>query len=79
MGFPFFNPPTIQKVNKIEEGNFFVATEGVELDSVKELKPSHAKAKKIVKIVVILAAVIVFILLGIEVAMNLDAVPKVMP
>lgn len=79
MGFPFFNPPTIQKVNKIEEGNFFVPTEGVEVDSVKELKPAHAKAKKIVKTVVIIAAVIAFVLLGIEAIMNLDAVPKVMP
>ena len=79
MGFPYFNPPTVQKVNKIEEGNFFVPTEGVEVDSVKEQTPSRAKAKKIVKTVVIIAAIIVFVLLGVEVFMNLDAVPKVMP
>lgn len=80
MGFPFFNPPTIQKVNKIEEGNFFVPTEGVELDSEKELHPTRVKVKKAIKIAVIAVAVVVFVLLGIEVITNPEMfVPKVMP
>ncbi len=65
MGYPFFNPPTIQKVNKIEEGNFFVPTEGVLPDSVtKELPPAKAKGLKIVKTVAWIIGVAVFVLMG---------------
>lgn len=79
MGFPYFNPPTIQKVNKIEEGNFFVPTEGVEVDAVKELHPTRAKVKKIIKIAVIAVAVIAFVVIGIELVMNPELAPKVIP
>ena len=79
MGFPFFNPPTIQKVNKIEEGNFFVATEGVETSSVsKELTQKQKTVKIIVKAAIAVILVTLFVLLGIDVITNLGA-PNIVP
>lgn len=61
MGFPYFNPPNIQKINTIEEGNFFVPTEGVEPESVHE-EPSlkAAKVKRVLKITLAAVGVIAF-------------------
>lgn len=65
MGYPFFNPPTVQKVNKIEEGNFFVPTEGVLPESVtEELSPVKAKRQKLFKTVAWVVGGVVFVLMG---------------
>lgn len=51
MGFPYFNPPNIQKANTIEQGNFFVPTKGVEPESVyEESSPGAEKVKRALKI-----------------------------
>ena len=48
MGYPFFNPPNIQKVNTIEQGNYFVPTDGVTPEQVEDdaYRPS-GKLKRI--------------------------------
>ncbi len=66
MGYPYFNPPTTQKVNKIEEGNFFVPTLGVLPSSVtEEYTPAKAKVRKIVKTAIYIAAAVAFVIMGI--------------
>lgn len=57
MGFPYFNPPYLQQINKIEEGNFFVPSEGIEPDSVYDIQTDNTRIVRIVKwITLILAA-----------------------
>ena len=57
MGFPYFNPPYLQQINKIEEGNFFVPSEGIEPDSVYDIQTDKARAVRLIKwITLILAA-----------------------
>ena len=64
MGFPYFNPPNIQKVNTIEEGNFFVPTQGVEEEELtREVSRKKAKVLKVLKICGIVLGVAVFALL----------------
>lgn len=61
MGFPYFNPPNIQKVNTIEEGNFFVPTNGVEPEAVHEEQSlKAAKAKRIFKIILSVVGAVAF-------------------
>lgn len=65
MGYPYFNPPTTQKVNKIEEGNFFVPTLGVLPESVtEEYTPAIEKALKRIKVSMWILAAIGWLLLG---------------
>ena len=65
MGFPYFNPPGIQKRNAFERGDWFVPSGGIEPDSVnEELNLRRAKVKKILKITVTVLAVIGFVVLG---------------
>ena len=63
MGYPYFNPPGVQKVTTIEQGNFFVPTDGVEPECVKDdFNPRHTKVTKVVKIgfaIAIIAAILV--------------------
>ena len=64
MGFPYFNPPHIQKVNTIEEGNFFVPTKGVEEEELtREVSARKAKAMKVLKICGVVLGMAVFALL----------------
>ncbi len=66
MGAPYFNPPHIQKVNTIEQGNFFVPTKGVEEEMLaKEVSAKKAKVMKIVKICALVAGLIAFVILGV--------------
>lgn len=66
MGFPYFNPPHIQKVNTIEAGNYFVPTQGVEeLEHARDVSPKRAKIGKIIKTCAIVLALIGFVILGI--------------
>ena len=51
MGYPYFNPPYLQKVDKIEEGNFFVTSGGIEPESVHEMHPGKARTIKIMKLI----------------------------
>lgn len=61
MGFPYFNPPNIQKVNTIEEGNFFVPTKGVEPEAVhEELSLKAVKVKRILKITLAVVGAVAF-------------------
>ena len=63
MGYPYFNPPYNQKITKIEEGNFFVASGGIEPDSVRvDLDTGHTKMIQMVKIAALLAGVAAAIL-----------------
>lgn len=65
MGFPYFNPPGIQKRNAYERGDWFVPTGGVEPDSVnEELNYRHAKVKKIIKVTLIVLGIVGFLVLG---------------
>lgn len=69
MGYPYFNPPYNQKVTKIEEGNFFVASGGIEPDSVRvDLGASHTKVLQFVKIAVLFAGLAAAILFCIAMA-----------
>lgn len=66
MGYPFFNPPTIQKINKVEEGNFFVPTQGVMPESVtQEISPRKAKVIKTVRTIAYIIGAIAFVVMGI--------------
>ncbi len=69
MGYPYFNPPYNQKVTKIEEGNFFVASGGIEPDSVRvDLGASRTKMGQIIKIAALLIGVVAAILFCIAMA-----------
>ena len=57
MGYPYFNPPYLQRVDKIEEGNFFVTSHGIEPESVHEIHPEKEKTIKIIKLIALIAAV----------------------
>lgn len=66
MGYPYFNPPGEQKVTTIERGDYFVATGGIEPDSVtKEYSPRKAKFLKAIKITAWVVGVITFVILGV--------------
>ena len=67
MGYPYFNPPYLQKVDKIEEGNYFVPSGGIEPDSVLEIQPEKAKTIKALKLIALGVAIATMILI----AMNL--------
>ena len=65
MGFPYFNPPGIQKRNAYERGDWFVPTDGVEPESVNdELDHRRAKLKRILKITLIVLGAIGFVVMG---------------
>jgi len=49
MGYPYFNPPYLQKVDKIEEGNYFVPSGGIEPESVKDFETTQEKAIRAMK------------------------------
>lgn len=66
MGYPYFNPPYLQKVNKIEEGNFFAPSHGVELESVQDYHPEQLKAIKIMKLIALGVASAAMILLALS-------------
>ena len=63
MGWPYFNPPGIQKRTTIEQGNFFVPTDGVEPESVNDdYNPRRTKVIKVVRIgvtILVIAAILV--------------------
>lgn len=67
MGYPYFNPPYLQKVDKIEEGNYFVPSGGIEPESVRDFETTQEKAirmsKWITLAVVVAAAVLTWFLL----------------
>lgn len=66
MGYPYFNPPYNQKVNKIEEGNFFVTSAGIEPDSVRvDLDVQRDKAIRIVKYAVLALGIVATVILSI--------------
>lgn len=66
MGFPYFNPPHIQKVNTIEQGNFFVPTKGVEEEELaREMTPRNAKIVKVLKTCGLILGIIAFIVLAV--------------
>lgn len=66
VGFPFFNPPHVQKVTAVEEGNFFVPTEGVDGETTSEdLGAACKKTGKIIKGIVIALAIVAFIIIGV--------------
>ena len=69
MGYPYFNPPYLQKVDKIEEGNYFVPSGGIEPDSVLEIQPEKAKTIKVLKLIALGVAIATMILI----AMNLPS------
>ena len=80
VGFPFFNPPHVQKVTAVEEGNFFVPTEGVDAESAtQDLGTTRTKVGKIVKIVLIAAAVITFVVLGVLAFLDPGPIPPITP
>lgn len=65
MGYPYFNPPHIQKANTIEQGNYFVPTKGVEEQELsRELYVRTTKAKKIVKTVALVLGIAAFLWLA---------------
>ena len=66
MGYPYFNPPYLQKVDKIEEGNFFAPSDGVESESVRETYPEKEKAIKILKLIALGVGVTIYILLALH-------------
>lgn len=72
MGYPYFNPPTTQKVNKIEEGNFFVPTLGVMPSSVEDYVP---KSIKVIKTCIYAVAAVTFVILGILVISEQIGIP----
>lgn len=66
MGYPYFNPPYNQKVNKIEEGNFFVASGGIEPDSVRvDLGAQRAKMIRFIKIAALVVGAVATVILSI--------------
>ena len=66
MGFPYFNPPHIQKINTIEQGNFFVPTKGAEEEELsREMSARKAKTIKVLKICGLILGVVAFIVVGI--------------
>lgn len=66
VGFPYFNPPHVQKVTAVEEGNFFVPTEGVDAESAShEHGPVRTKVGKVLKIALITVGIIAFVVLGV--------------
>lgn len=80
MGYPYFNPPTTQKVNKIEEGNYFVPTKGIdEKVASEDFGTAHTKTRKVIKTIAIILAVAGFIALGAMVILDPGAVPHVVP
>ena len=61
MGYPYFNPPYLQKVDKIEEGNYFVPSGGIEPESVKDFQTSQDKlirTTKWITLAIVVAATI---------------------
>ena len=66
MGYPYFNPPYLQKVDKIEEGNYFVPSGGIEPESVRDFETTQEKmirmSKWITLAVVVAAAVLTWFL-----------------
>lgn len=80
MGYPYFNPPTTQKVNKIEEGHFFVPTKGVDEEvASEEFETAHTKIRKVIKTIAIILAGAVFITLGALVILDPGPVPHIVP
>ena len=65
MGYPYFNPPYLQKVDKIEEGNFFVPSGGIEPESVDDYQTTQQKAIKLTKWIALAVAVAAVILASI--------------
>ena len=62
MGYPYFNPPYLQKVDKIEEGNFFVPSDGIEPESVHDYQTTKEKTIRVTKWIAlaVVAAAVVF-------------------
>ena len=80
VGFPFFNPPHIQKVTAVEEGNFFVPTQGVDGEMAsKNADKARTKSGKIVKTVLIVLAAAAFITIGVMTIMDTAPLPYLMP
>lgn len=76
MGYPYFNPPTTQKVNKIEEGNFFVPTEGVLPESVtEEISPARQKRRNAFKIIALIVGLVLFVVMGVFTIADLYNIP----
>ncbi|MBQ8910668.1 MAG: hypothetical protein IJY91_06485 [Oscillospiraceae bacterium] len=66
MGFPYFNPPHIQKQNTIETGNYFAPKPDMDAEEItKEVSPKRKMIGKIVTIGIIIVAAIALVLLGI--------------
>lgn len=79
-GFPFFNPPHVQKVTAVEEGNFFVPTKGVDSEAASEdFGTVRTKIGKIIKTVVIVLAIAAFITIGVLAFLDPGPVPPVIP
>lgn len=64
MGYPYFNPPYLQKVDKIEEGNYFVPSGGIEPESVNEVQVRNEKIIKIIKWIALAACVSAVLLIS---------------
>ena len=64
MGYPYFNPPYLQKVDKIEEGNYFVPSGGIEPESVKDFETSKEKAIRATKWIALVVAAAAVILMS---------------
>lgn len=68
MGYPYFNPPYNQKINKIEEGNFFVTSGGIEPDSVRvDLGAQRARMIRIIKIAALAVGAAAMVVLSITI------------
>ena len=63
MGYPYFNPPYLQKVNKIEEGNFFVPSGGIEPDSVHDFQTTRERTIRTTKWIALGAAFVAAVLM----------------
>ena len=72
---PSFTPPTVQKVNQRDMGNFFVP--GGEQDTEPVLESGNKKLRKVLTIVGIVLAVALLIYLGIDTAQNFVKLPVV--
>ena len=63
MGYPYFNPPYLQKVDKIEEGNYFVPSAGIEPESVNDFQTHDEKVLKVMKWIALgIGVAIVFVM-----------------
>ncbi len=72
---PSFTPPTVQKVNQRDVGNFFVPSGEQDAELLPET--GNKKLRKVLTIVAIVLAVALLIYLGIDTAQNFVKLPVV--